>query len=97
MGGCSYGKRVPENNRSNVGNHRPPPAFVQERECRSTVPNHAHELLSSTVDYDQDDFDNICPDIVEGLFAGPQRQDRRRNGPIHAEHYDERSHRQSLR
>ena len=27
--------------------------------------------FSSTVDYNGDDLDNVCPDIVEGLFAGP--------------------------
>ena len=27
--------------------------------------------FGSTVDYNGDDLDNICPDIVEGIFAGP--------------------------
>ena len=27
--------------------------------------------FSSTVDYNEDDLDNVCPDIAEGLFAGP--------------------------
>ena len=51
---------------------RPPPsAVVQERsaEARSQVMH--MNYFSSTVDYNGDDLDNICPDIVEGLFADP--------------------------
>jgi hypothetical protein len=38
-------------------------------EARSQVMH--MNYFSSTVDYNGDDLDNICPDIVEGLFAGP--------------------------
>ncbi len=38
-------------------------------EARSQVMH--MNYFSSTVDYDSDDFDNVCPDIAEGLFAGP--------------------------
>ncbi|GIR77090.1 MAG: hypothetical protein CM15mP79_0270 [Methanobacteriota archaeon] len=30
-----------------------------------------HMNYPRTVDYNGDDLDNICPDIVEGLFADP--------------------------
>ena len=48
--------------------------------------------FSSTVDYDQDDFDNICPDIVEGLFAGPVTYIGGEMDPYMQSYYDERSH-----
>ena len=48
--------------------------------------------FSSTVDYDQDDFDNICPDIVEGLFAGPVTYIGGEMDPYMQNYYDERSH-----
>ena len=40
--------------------------------------------FSSTVDYDQDDLDNICPDIIEGYSLDPDIR-RRGDGSIHAE------------
>ena len=48
--------------------------------------------FSSTVDYDQDDFDNICPDIVEGLFAGPVTYIGGEMDPYMQNYYNERSH-----
>jgi len=39
-------------------------------EARSQVMH--MNYFSSTVDYNaEDDLDNICPDIIEGFFAGP--------------------------
>ena len=38
-------------------------------EARSQVMH--MNYFSSTVDYNEDDLDNVCPDIIEGLFAGP--------------------------
>ena len=34
--------------------------------------------FSSTVDYNEDDLDNICPDILEGIFAdqSPMSEER---------------------
>ena len=48
--------------------------------------------FSSTVDYDEDDFDNICPDIVEGIFAGPVTYIGGEMDPYMENYYDERSH-----
>lgn len=48
--------------------------------------------FSSTVDYDQDDLDNICPDIIEGLFAGPVTYVGGEMDPYMRNYYDERSH-----
>jgi len=48
--------------------------------------------FSSTVDYDEDDFDNICPDIVEGIFAGPVTYIAGEMDPYMQNYYDERSH-----
>ena len=38
-------------------------------EARSQVMH--MNYFGSTVDYNEDDLDNVCPDIAEGLFAGP--------------------------
>tara|TARA_Y100001970_G_C14256045_1_gene875479 strand:+ start:4777 stop:6561 length:1785 start_codon:yes stop_codon:yes gene_type:complete len=48
--------------------------------------------FSSTVDYDGDDLDNICPDILEGLFAGPVTYIGGEMDPYMHNYYDERSH-----
>lgn len=48
--------------------------------------------FSSTVDYNEDDFDNICPDIVEGIFAGPVTYIAGEMDPYMENYYDERSH-----
>ena len=48
--------------------------------------------FSSTVDYNQDDLDNVCPDIAEGLFAGPVTYIGGELDPYMANYYDERSH-----
>ena len=48
--------------------------------------------FSSTVDYNQDDLDNVCPDIVEGMFAGPVTYIGGELDPYMANYYDERSH-----
>ena len=48
--------------------------------------------FSSTVDYDEDDLDNVCPDIVEGLFAGPVTYGAGELDPYMSNYYDERSH-----
>ena len=48
--------------------------------------------FSSTVDYDADDLDNVCPDIVEGLFAGPVTYVGGEMDPYMQNYYDERSH-----
>ena len=48
--------------------------------------------FSSTVDYNGDDLDNICPDIIEGLFAGPVTYGAGELDPYMSNYYDERSH-----
>ncbi len=48
--------------------------------------------FSSTVDYNADDFDNICPDILEGLLAGPTTYGAGEFDPYMENYYDERSH-----
>ena len=48
--------------------------------------------FSSTVDYNEDDLDNICPDIVEGIFAGPVTYVGGEMDPYMQNYYDERSH-----
>ncbi|MGB0617068.1 MAG: CocE/NonD family hydrolase [Candidatus Poseidoniaceae archaeon] len=59
-------------------------------EARSQVMH--MNYFSSTVDYNGDDLDNICPDIVEGLFAGPVTYVGGEMDPYMANYYDERSH-----
>ena len=48
--------------------------------------------FGSTVDYNGDDLDNICPDIVEGIFAGPVTYGLGELDPYMQNYYDERSH-----
>ncbi len=48
--------------------------------------------FSSTVDYNEDDLDNVCPDIAEGLFAGPVTYVGGEMDPYMANYYNERSH-----
>ena len=59
-------------------------------EARSQVMH--MNYFSSTVDYNEDDLDNICPDIVEGLFAGPVTYGAGELDPYMSNYYDERSH-----
>ncbi|DAC09596.1 MAG TPA: CocE/NonD family hydrolase, partial [Candidatus Poseidoniales archaeon] len=59
-------------------------------EARSQVMH--MNYFSSTVDYNGDDLDNICPDIVEGLFAGPVTYVAGEMDPYMENYYDERSH-----
>ena len=59
-------------------------------EARSQVMH--MNYFSSTVDYNGDDLDNICPDIVEGLFAGPVTYVGGEMDPYMENYYDERSH-----
>ncbi len=59
-------------------------------EARSQVMH--MNYFSSTVDYNDDDFDNICPDIVEGFFAGPVTYGLGELDPYMENYYDERSH-----
>jgi predicted acyl esterase len=59
-------------------------------EARSQVMH--MNYFSSTVDYDADDLDNICPDIVEGFFAGPITYGAGEFDPYMSNYYDERSH-----
>ena len=59
-------------------------------EARSQVMH--MNYFSSTVDYNFDDLDNICPDIVEGLFAGPVTYLTGELDPYMENYYDERSH-----
>jgi len=44
------------------------------------------------VDYNGDDLDNICPDIIEGIFAGPATYGLGELDPYMENYYDERSH-----
>jgi hypothetical protein len=48
--------------------------------------------FGSTVDYNGDDLDNICPDIVEGIFAGPVTYGMGELDPYMENYYNERSH-----
>ena len=48
--------------------------------------------FGSTVDYNGDDLDNICPDIVEGIFAGPVTYGLGELDPYMENYYNERSH-----
>ena len=48
--------------------------------------------FGSTVDYNGDDLDNICPDIIEGLFAGPVTYGMGELDPYMANYYEEREH-----
>ena len=59
-------------------------------EARSQVMH--MNYFSSTVDYNEDDLDNVCPDIVEGLFAGPVTYGAGELDPYMSNYYDERSH-----
>ncbi|MAH98837.1 MAG: hypothetical protein CMA12_05780 [Euryarchaeota archaeon] len=59
-------------------------------EARSQVMH--MNYFSSTVDYDTDDFDNVCPDIAEGFFAGPVTYVGGEMDPYMENYYDERSH-----
>ncbi len=59
-------------------------------EARSQVMH--MNYFSSTVDYNEDDFDNVCPDIAEGLFAGPVTYIGGEMDPYMENYYDERSH-----
>ena len=59
-------------------------------EARSQVMH--MNYFSSTVDYNADDLDNVCPDIVEGLFAGPVTYGAGELDPYMSNYYDERSH-----
>ena len=59
-------------------------------EARSQVMH--MNYFSSTVDYDEDDLDNVCPDIAEGLFAGPVTYIGGEMDPYMANYYEERSH-----
>jgi predicted acyl esterase len=59
-------------------------------EARSQVMH--MNYFSSTVDYNGDDLDNICPDIIEGLFAGPVTYGAGELDPYMSNYYDERSH-----
>ena len=46
----------------------------------------------SILDYDDDDLDNMCADVVEGFFAGPTRYGLGELDPYMDNYYDERSH-----
>ena len=59
-------------------------------EARSQVMH--MNYFSSTVDYNADDLDNVCPDIVEGLFAGPVTYVGGEMDPYMQNYYEERSH-----
>lgn len=59
-------------------------------EARSQVMH--MNYFSSTVDYNEDDFDNICPDIIEGFFAGPVTYGAGELDPYMSNYYDEREH-----
>ena len=47
---------------------------------------------SSILDYDDDDLDNMCSDVVEGFLAGPTRYGLGELDPYMDNYYDERSH-----
>jgi len=59
-------------------------------EARSQVMH--MNYFGSTVDYNGDDLDNICPDIIEGIFAGPATYGLGEFDPYMENYYDERSH-----
>jgi len=59
-------------------------------EARSQVMH--MNYFSSTVDYNADDMDNICPDIVEGFFAGPVTYGMGELDPYMSNYYEEREH-----
>ena len=46
----------------------------------------------SILDYDADDLDNMCADVVEGFIAGPARYGLGELDPYMDNYYDERSH-----
>ena len=46
----------------------------------------------SILDYDGDDIDNMCADVVEGFLAGPTRYGLGEADPYMDNYYDERSH-----
>ena len=46
----------------------------------------------SILDYDDDDLDNLCGDVVEGFLAGPTRYGLGELDPYMDNYYDERSH-----
>ena len=46
----------------------------------------------SILDYDADDLDNMCADVVEGFLAGPTRYGLGEWDPYMDNYYDERSH-----
>jgi len=46
----------------------------------------------SILDYDNDDLDNMCADVVEGFLAGPTRYGLGELDPYMDNYYDERSH-----
>ena len=46
----------------------------------------------SILDYDDDDLDNMCGDVVEGFLAGPTRYGLGELDPYMDNYYDERSH-----
>ncbi len=46
----------------------------------------------SILDYDADDLDNMCADVVEGFLAGPTRYGLGELDPYMDNYYDERSH-----
>ena len=46
----------------------------------------------SILDYDADDLDNMCADVVEGFLAGPARYGLGELDPYMDNYYDERSH-----
>ena len=59
-------------------------------EARSQVMH--MNYFGSTVDYNGDDLDNICPDIIEGIFAGPVTYGMGELDPYMENYYNERSH-----
>jgi len=46
----------------------------------------------SILDYDSDDLDNMCGDVLEGFLAGPTRYGLGEFDPYMENYYDERSH-----
>ena len=46
----------------------------------------------SILDYDDDDLDNMCADVIEGFLAGPTRYGLGEMDPYMDNYYDERSH-----
>lgn len=46
----------------------------------------------SILDYDSDDLDNMCGDVLEGFLAGPTRYGLGEADPYMDRYYDERSH-----